>query len=537
MALWYVAGFNGQWRIGRDSALYRQLGHNLAVGRGYVYLGQPHDHALPGLPILLAGCERVFGNSPLPALLIVLAMAIGALTLIYKTLMLDHPPWMAVVATTLTGFSGIFYEFTSEILTDMPFLFGLTMVLYGLERIRLLYRKNEDAKQDSPADDQEIETTSKSNNPEHEEPKPADQNASASPRTNHAPWLIACVWLVIGLAVCALFRPTFWIVAAALLAGLLWRGMRQPRPGYLALILATMLVVVVWWSLDPRTAGFNPVAGHDETRVITYLSYLRNPKRLAAVLAENIPKVFEDELPEAFFGVEIAPVVNSLLIGALMVGTIILMRRRLEWGLLVLGIVSYTILISPRSRYYLMVIPLLIVAWLEFWQLIARHLPKPHSRNVLIAAAIGLLLPNLIGVSKHMLQQRSIPFLEHHDHGRWASFIEAGITIRKRVGPQQKVIGPEARVLTYVSDRKIINIHRIINRNPPSKWGEQLRKIDPDFAIIKRPAKLQAQSIDELIDAKLFFTVDDLLKSGNFRLVRITTEPSVIQPKKHDAID
>ena len=75
MALWYVAAFNGQWRIGPDSALYRQLGHNIAVGRGYVFHGQLHDHAYPGLPLLLAGCEKAFGQSPLPPLILMLVMA------------------------------------------------------------------------------------------------------------------------------------------------------------------------------------------------------------------------------------------------------------------------------------------------------------------------------------------------------------------------------------------------------------------------------------------------------------------------------
>jgi hypothetical protein len=41
-ALLYVAGFNGQWRVSPDSALYASLGRSLAEGLGYTYQGEHH---------------------------------------------------------------------------------------------------------------------------------------------------------------------------------------------------------------------------------------------------------------------------------------------------------------------------------------------------------------------------------------------------------------------------------------------------------------------------------------------------------------
>ena len=45
IAVIYLAGFNGQWHVGADSALYVSLGRNLATGEGYTYQGEPHTFA------------------------------------------------------------------------------------------------------------------------------------------------------------------------------------------------------------------------------------------------------------------------------------------------------------------------------------------------------------------------------------------------------------------------------------------------------------------------------------------------------------
>src|SRR5437660_10838901 len=50
----YLLTFNGRWRIGLDSALYRGLGHALASGQGYHFGEFATKQADPGLPLLLA---------------------------------------------------------------------------------------------------------------------------------------------------------------------------------------------------------------------------------------------------------------------------------------------------------------------------------------------------------------------------------------------------------------------------------------------------------------------------------------------------
>src|SRR5262252_3169591 len=50
IAVLYVLGFNGKWRLGLDSANYRGLALNLAHGQGYTFGDWAPKQIYPGLP-------------------------------------------------------------------------------------------------------------------------------------------------------------------------------------------------------------------------------------------------------------------------------------------------------------------------------------------------------------------------------------------------------------------------------------------------------------------------------------------------------
>ena len=62
VALLYLAGFNGQWRVSPDSALYASLGRNLYEGKGYTYQGERHTWVEPGFPWLISRGFRLAGR-------------------------------------------------------------------------------------------------------------------------------------------------------------------------------------------------------------------------------------------------------------------------------------------------------------------------------------------------------------------------------------------------------------------------------------------------------------------------------------------
>ena len=106
VVLWlgmHVAAFNGQWRIGADSATFRSVARSLAAGEGYAILGEPQTQVYPGLPFLLAGLERLFGPAAWPGVLVTLAASAGVLWFTYHLIRRIAPAWVATVVTAAAG--------------------------------------------------------------------------------------------------------------------------------------------------------------------------------------------------------------------------------------------------------------------------------------------------------------------------------------------------------------------------------------------------------------------------------------------------
>src|SRR5215218_832368 len=138
-----VLSFNGQWRVGRDSAAYRGLAHRLATTGQYVFRDKPADLKMsdqqdtryPGLPIMLAVVERASGNSDRAAVLSVMVTAALTLVLTYLLMRSVLPLWVAVTVTFNLGINARFLEHANEILSDLPFLAGVMLSLLAFDRL------------------------------------------------------------------------------------------------------------------------------------------------------------------------------------------------------------------------------------------------------------------------------------------------------------------------------------------------------------------------------------------------------------------
>src|SRR5688572_29016089 len=82
--LCYLLAFNGAWRVGRGSALYRGLAHSLATGKGYQFTDFSARQIYPGLPVLLAGLEKVFGPRDWPAIVMIHLFSLGCVIVTYQ---------------------------------------------------------------------------------------------------------------------------------------------------------------------------------------------------------------------------------------------------------------------------------------------------------------------------------------------------------------------------------------------------------------------------------------------------------------------
>jgi len=120
-------------------------------------------------------------------------------------------------------------------------------------------------------------------------------------------------------------------------------------------------------------------------------------------------------------------------VGLLYAAGILLLRRRLLWGLLVGFFLLQWLLFLPDVRYFLPILPLLIYAWWRAARWTLAVVPGRAGASVAIVM-IGLWVAmnagRTVGV---VIDQRRVPFTEHHENGRYAGIEEPGFFLKTRI--------------------------------------------------------------------------------------------------------
>jgi hypothetical protein len=471
VALFLIVSFNGKWHLGPDSAGYRQLGHNLATTGRYFFrtdipgVDQYHNEQgtrYPGLPIVLAILERIFGKKDLPPLVLMMGSAVLSLVLIYRVMLYRLPRWLAICVVVGVGTNPRFIQYANEILSDMPFLLGVLVTLLGFEQV---------------------------------------MHAG-----NRRSLCIGILNTFIGLLIAAAMRPTFMMLGAALIAACLWSIIRgrvgthsqtplsappftqdqhatshavRWRAAVLigALILAMILFITL---IDIRSRQSGILSGGYEERMVSKLRNFDN--KVAPLLPGNIGELLEDALPMAIWGCRagwgLVPLAGhhlgfgtgfSLII---LTSAICLARRNMLWGMFVLVTVLALIFAGPVPRYFLMILPLLLAGWGLFIQWLAQRFHSPiASRFAMCFGLFFLVAFNTVVGSNFLLTQRGfgklfdarhhwtglhhVGFIHAFDFGRWADYDKLGKAIHDATKPRDKIVGPNANVLTFLSDRQV----------------------------------------------------------------------------------
>ena len=180
-----IVTFNARWRIGLDSSIYRGLAQSIARGDGYHFGDFGTHQVYPGLPVILAGFDKLFGENvyrPIGPLMLMVAVSLLILVVTYRLIARHYPLWIAVMVTCGVAINSWFIDLTHEVLTDIPFLLGLMAALLGWDLLRAATSKRQHTK--------------------------------------------AAVLMSIGLALAATMRPTFWILCLALACAWLWGFVR-----------------------------------------------------------------------------------------------------------------------------------------------------------------------------------------------------------------------------------------------------------------------------------------------------------------------
>lgn len=438
-----LSAFNGIWRPSPDSAVYRELARNIARGAGYTYHGEPERLSYPALPYLLAGLQLAFGSSALPILIIMMACALLALFLTYRLISLDYPRWVAVMVTVIMGLAPTFGIFALEILTDIPFLVGVLLVLYG-------YRY-------------------------------------CAVRVDTSRWRVGVPLAVIGLGICIIFRPTGVLVLGALPIAIAV-DLRHKWRQVLLVVGATAVLVLVWIAVDPR-AGTPIVGGYDRWWG-SIVATLFDVKRLWLFTRSTL----DIEMVNAIFGQRMLPVLGTLLVLVTLVGVALVSREHFLGALLVFILVVLGILARSTPRYFLMVLPILILGWLRITCAISQRVPARHAKMTVLLSLAIIIIPNLVYcVNLHRGQIRAA-FVVQGSYRRQLDHVQPiAALIREHVQQDGKVLASDAAILSFLSERLVKTPVSVLHEHPPAEWPARASEMGFTHVVLPLDRKVGVQ--------------------------------------------
>jgi signal transduction histidine kinase len=440
--------FNGQWRIGTDSSIYLGLARSIANGDGYVFGDWAGGQIYPGLPYLLAILHQTLGEVHWPALLIMNLMTVACAVVTYRLIRLHYPVWIATCVTCGVLVNSRVVKLSNEILTDIPFLLGILLSLYGWELLR----------------------------------RAAGRNAT----------IVSLIVLVAGIALAGSMRPTFWVLAlawgVATVSGFLFARTSRDRRFH-AIVLTTLLAVwAVLIGLDPRIRGFRPLSGGYEREAIEMLG------RFSETVSRTLPNMLSEQLPESVFGLNMhLGVTNDMLnlapawyLSALLVlGVLLIARKHPMWSLLALLTLLVTIVMSTVPRYYIMILPIMLLGYLRVMIIFMKWLPNWLSVPYTLFCLALVIVCNLATNVGLITEQRRTPFVDGYNGGYYLKYIRLAQLIEQTVPPGGKLMAPEGSVVSYLSGRDVISQRTALNyaRYSEVRYPERLRKLGVQYAV------------------------------------------------------
>jgi hypothetical protein len=473
IGLLYVAAFNGQWRIGLDSAIYRGLGASLAAGHGFRFGDWAGSVVYRGLPLVLAGVQLVAGNAAWPAVCIVLACGIGALFIIFKLIRLHEPAWVAICVTCGVGINSIYLQYCNELMTDVPFILGMLVALWGYD---LLLKA-----------------------------------IDGGDRRQTLRMVLLCG---VGLIVAGSMRPTFWILAAGLgisvCVELIRRGHVFRAVALAAVMGITVLLLFInariylhthvmslMWQdtsepLPVQLQAHHALGGYENE----FIGHLEDDSNLIFARAGAM---LYDDLPKSFFGVRMGYFGAGLSLIVLLLAIVGLGRRHLPWALITLLTVAVTLVWSTQARYYTAVLPFLLLGWLKGLLWIANRLPVSLRHWPIM---LGLLLPtttNLVMDARFIREQRAVSFLETYKEGKYVPLMHLSQVIAAKVPPGETVIGPSAPILSYLSGRHVYSERELLQHTSLRNLPRYIRAQRIDWAIFPARSYERERHIRQLM--------------------------------------
>jgi len=493
----WIAVFNGRWRIGLDSPIYRGLADSLLNGEGY-HFGEFGSHQIyPGFPLLLATVQKLFGNDvfrPVPQIITIGLLGLATVIMTYHLIGRHFPKWMAVCATCALASNARFVSLVNELLTDVPFMFGMVASMLGWS----LFADAKTTKQ----------------------------------RT------ISAGLAFFGLLFAASMRPAFWFFALAWFLVSVWGLIRGPRFTSAMTLAMLGFGVLLFTALDPRTKGFHPLAGGYEQEFLDVVSSSGSMETEARMLSlvERVKfgtkQLFTEHLPAAVLGQDLPNTAGAIFSGLLVLSVVVLLLKKQPlWALLVIITLATTPLLSTPPRYYVVLTPFLSLAILLGTRWATCKLPGGWGDLCLAGVLLFVTCMNISKWLPTVREQHSVPisdtslaFYDHYRDGRFAPFIRMASIIHDKVAAGEKVVSPQASVVKYLSGRDVMLERELLPaKKDVKKYPEHLSAIGLNFVVTPyKYYRAKEPFVARLVEKGVILAGERVGKTGPLQLRKAT---------------
>ena len=472
--VFYLAAFNGQWRIQPDAALYLSIGRNLAHGSGYTYLGQPERLAHPGWPAVIALTFKLFSSKSLvPVHAVILIISLLTVAAVYRLFLIHADRPTAIVVSVGTGLTKAFFCYAFELWSDMPFALGVMCALAGYEGLSVNFSRTAESK------------------------RPPSKLT------------LDVIFLIGGLLIAATMRPTIWPLLFAIVLASFFPRRPQAQLDLGVARIDRRRRCDGWHRFDVWLwPGMHGVGTEYGQFLINRLSG-RDSGRITHPMLQNVWDLFTWAASDVLFQTRLGPVVNALLSFFVLALGVGLFRYRALWGLWFCFLLP-TILMSQVTldRYFLPVLPLLVYAWWDFMVETNRRLQRPLANLAFLALIAFGGLMNVTKVAGIITQQHEHPFLARYDQGRFDDIPEFSRKVHDSVGDKALVLlhAPYGRVTAYLSERYVTGA-----------IGTTLEQLQTHRVFVVEPSDIDTQHLLKsagLVEGPALFTVNPTTAHG-----------------------
>jgi len=455
ITLLLLVGFNGQYRIGSDSAMYLCTGRAMSQGLGYTYNGQTNTLAFPGLPLLVWACYTVSMQWGLVLIHIITPLfGLAYLVLIYRLFLLHGGRPVAMLMVCLVAISYNTYTQFYEVLTDVPFSMGVMAVLLGYE---ILVRT---------------------------------RDPQANDCRNTPPLWSAWLMLAAGLTLATLMRPTVLALNLAILLTAAWQFIRgQARTRHVAIACLAIGILILFYLFDPRQQSGGDVESRIyEAGVMSRFTSLGST--LTRAITEFVPTLFEGIATESMIGIELGPGMDSVFTVVLLVCGGLLIFKKPLWSILIATNVAMMLILNSHPRYFIPILPLLLYGLWRGAVGVAARLPQRYQGWPILIIIVILVGPNAAKTGTFIFRQHRQPFYAHYQDGRYVPQIELGQALNRLVPEDALVLAQYARELSFLSDRRVYTASELARHKTDSQIRQRLAGESEIFVVQPSPSDL-----------------------------------------------